>query len=82
MPDEKSEQAYKSRLPTNRYGEQGELSNLAAFMMSGLSPYMTGATIPIDGGERLNAGQFNFIAQMAPRDQLKQLFEQMKKDSR
>lgn len=79
MPDPKMEEVYKSRIPTGRYGEQWELSNLAAFMMSDLSPYMTGATIPIDGGERLNSGQFNFIAQMAPREELKNVFEQMKK---
>ncbi len=81
MPDEKSEQAYKSRIPSGRYGEKWELSNLAAFVISDLAPYMTGSTIPIDGAERLNAGQFNFIAQLAPRDQLKQMFQQMKSKS-
>lgn len=81
MPDEKSEQAYKSRIPSGRYGEKWELSNLAAFVMSDLAPYMTGSTIPIDGAERLNAGQFNFVAQMAPRDQLKQMFQKMKAKS-
>lgn len=81
MPDPKMEQAYQSRIPEGRYGEKWELSNLAAFMMSDLTPYMTGATIPIDGGERLNAGQFNFIAQMAPREEVKKVFEQMKKES-
>ncbi len=81
MPDEKAEQAYKNRIPSGRYGEKWELSNLAAFVMSDLAPYMTGSTIPIDGAERLNAGQFNFIAQLAPRDQLKQIFNQMKTKS-
>lgn len=78
MPDPKMEQRYKDQIPVGRYGEREELANLAAFLMSDLSSYMTGENVVIDGGERLKAGQFNFITQAAPREQLKQVFNSMK----
>ncbi len=79
MPDPQLEQAYLQRLPTGRYGQHEELTNLAVFLMSDLAPYITGETITIDGGERLLAGQFNFLAQLMPREQLKKLFVQLRK---
>ena len=78
VPDENFEEKFLSRIPTGRYGEPEELANLAAFLMSDLSPYLTGDCITIDGGERLAAGQFNFIDKLAPREKLKQFFEAMK----
>ncbi len=79
MPDPKLEEAYLKRLPTGRYGRHEELANLAVFLMSDLAPYITGETVTIDGGEHLLAGQFNFLAQLMPRDQLKALFVQLRK---
>ncbi len=79
MPDPKLEQAYIQRLPTGRYGRHEELANLAVFLMSDLAPYITGETVTIDGGEHLLAGQFNFLAQLMPREQLKALFVQLRK---
>lgn len=78
MPDPKMEQAYKNQIPAGRYGEHEELANLASFLISDASAYITGECITIDGGERLKAGQFNFIAQTAPREQIKQFFNMMK----
>lgn len=78
MPDPKMEEKYKALIPLKRYGEHEELANLAAFLMSDLSGYITGENVVIDGGERLKAGQFNFITQAAPRDQLKKMFAMMK----
>lgn len=78
MPDPKMEQAYKNQIPAGRYGEHEELANLASFLISDASAYITGECITIDGGERLKAGQFNFIAQAAPREQIKQFFNMMK----
>ncbi|MCH8556434.1 MAG: SDR family oxidoreductase [Balneolia bacterium] len=78
MPDPKMEQAYKNQIPAGRYGEHEELANLASFLISDASGYITGECITIDGGERLKAGQFNFIAQAAPREQIKQFFNMMK----
>lgn len=81
VPDESFEEKFLSKIPAGRYGEPEELANLAAFLMSDMSPYLTGDCITIDGGERLAAGQFNFIDQLAPREQLKQFFNAMKPDS-
>lgn len=78
MPDPKMEQAYLRQIPVGRYGNHDELANLACFLISDLSAYITGECVTIDGGERLKAGQFNFITQAAPRDQLKQFFAMMK----
>lgn len=78
VPDESFEEKFLSKIPAGRYGEPEELANLAAFLMSDLSPYLTGDCITIDGGERLAAGQFNFIDQLAPREKLKEFFRAMK----
>lgn len=81
VPDESFEEKFLSKIPTGRYGEPEELANLAAFLMSDMSPYLTGDCITIDGGERLAAGQFNFIDQLAPREKLKQFFKAMKPEN-
>lgn len=78
MPDPKMEEAYKKMIPAGRYGEHEELANLAAFLVSDLSAYITGECVTIDGGERLKSGQFNFITQAAPRPMIKQFFSMMK----
>ena len=50
-----------SRIPLKRVGEHGELANLAAFLLSDYSGFITGETITIDGGEVLMAGEFNHL---------------------
>lgn len=80
VPDSNFEKKFLSKIPAGRYGRQEELANLAVFLMSDLAPYITGACVPIDGGERLGAGQFNFIDQLMPREQLKELFRSMRPD--
>lgn len=82
MPDEQAIERYREKIPAGRFGEHQELANLAAFIMSDLSPYMTGECVTIDGGERLQAGQFNFISELAPREELKSFFRSMKEKSR
>jgi NAD(P)-dependent dehydrogenase (short-subunit alcohol dehydrogenase family) len=48
------------RIPLKRYGEHYELANLASYLMSDFSAYMTGEVVTIDGGEWIyNAGEFN-----------------------
>lgn len=48
------------RIPLGRHGEHQELANLAAYLLSGYSSYITGACVTIDGGEWLRgAGEFN-----------------------
>ena len=78
IPDPNFEVQFKNRIPLGRYGNPEELSNLANFLMSDLSSYITGECITIDGGERLRTGQFSFIADLAPREKLKQLFDNLK----
>lgn len=43
-------------IPLRRMGEHYELTNLAVFLMSGHCDYLTGAVIPIDGGQWLASG--------------------------
>lgn len=78
LPDEEAVEKFLSKIPANRFGEHEELANLATFLMSDMAEYITGECVTIDGGERLAAGQFNFIDQLAPRDKLKQFFDRMK----
>jgi len=48
-----------NRVPLRRVGDHQELANLAAYLVSDFSGYITGDCITIDGGEWLyNAGQF------------------------
>ena len=81
VPDEQAEQQFLSKIPAGRYGDKEELANLATFLMSDMAPYITGECVVIDGGERLSAGQFNFIDKMAPREKLKDFFRMMKQKS-
>jgi len=78
VPDDSFEEAFVNKIPAKRYGEKDELANLAVFLMSDLAPYITGDCVVIDGGERLQAGQFNFIDTLASRQELKKLFKMMK----
>lgn len=78
MPSPEVEKMYLKRHPMQRYGKIEELGNLAVFLMSDLSPYITGECVVIDGAERLQSGQFNFVTRLMPRDQLKAVFHQMR----
>tara|TARA_B100000676_G_scaffold29494_1_gene27566 strand:+ start:2682 stop:3530 length:849 start_codon:yes stop_codon:yes gene_type:complete len=52
----------KKRIPLNRFGEHQELANLAAYLISDYSDYMTGEVVTIDGGEWIyNAGEFSWL---------------------
>ena len=78
-PDGKISKLIENRVPMKRVGEKIELANLAAFLMSGLSSYLTGDIINLDGGEVLTSGgQFNFFT-LQDRDQVHGMFDQMKK---
>lgn len=78
VPDESFEEKFLAKIPAGRYGDPEELANLATFLMSDMAEYITGECVVIDGGEKLAAGQFNFIDKLAPRDKLKELFKAMK----
>lgn len=78
VPKKVLEKNFKEKIPMKRYGEHEELANLAVFLMSDLAPYITGECVVIDGGESLQAGQFNFIDGLMSRSKLKKLFKAMK----
>ncbi len=52
-----------SSIPMRRMGEHEELNNLAVFLMAPGCDYLTGAVIPIDGGQWLaSGGNFNSLS--------------------
>lgn len=78
MPTPEVEAQARARVPLGRFGEHEELTNLAAFLLSGASPYLTGECVTIDGGEWLAAGgQFNHLTQM-PREDVKGFLRKMR----
>ena len=79
LPDPELEKKYMASHPMGRFGKASELANLAAFLMSDLSLYINGECVVIDGGERLKAGQFNFLTNLMPRDKLKEMFAGIRK---
>jgi len=62
FPDKSLEQTLINKIPLKRYGEHIELANLATYLISDFSGYVTGDVVTIDGGEWLaGAGQFNWL---------------------
>ena len=57
MPGSEMEKQARRRIPSKRFGEHWELTNLVAYVMSDASPYQTGAQVAIDGAEALFSGQ-------------------------
>jgi len=52
----------KKRVPLKRYGDHQELANLAAYLLSDYSAYMTSEIVTLDGGEwTYNAGEFTWL---------------------
>jgi NAD(P)-dependent dehydrogenase (short-subunit alcohol dehydrogenase family) len=63
MPSSEMEEHRRNANPLKRFGRHEELTNLAAFLISDLSPYMNGECVVIDGGQWLRgAGEFNDLA--------------------
>lgn len=57
MPGSEMEKQALRRIPSKRFGEHWELTNLVAYLMSDASPYQTGDLVTIDGAEALFSGQ-------------------------
>ncbi|MGE0455662.1 MAG: SDR family oxidoreductase [Vicinamibacteria bacterium] len=57
LPGSELEEQAKRRIPSRRFGEHWELTNLVAYLMSGASPYQTGDLVTLDGAEALFSGQ-------------------------
>jgi NAD(P)-dependent dehydrogenase (short-subunit alcohol dehydrogenase family) len=71
VPFPEVEREARRRVPSRRFGEHAELTNLVAFLLSDASPYQTGDLVTIDGGEALLSGQeFSAFTHM-DRDQVK-----------
>ena len=63
MPSSEMEEHRRNANPLKRFGRHEELTNLAAFLISDLSPYLNGECVVIDGGQWLRgAGEFNDLA--------------------
>jgi NAD(P)-dependent dehydrogenase (short-subunit alcohol dehydrogenase family) len=43
--------ALPERIPLGRFGGSDDLNGVVVFLASGASNYVTGATIPVDGGQ-------------------------------
>ena len=66
------------RIPLKRVGEHQELANLAAYLLSDYSAYVTGEVVTIDGGEWLrNGGEFSHLEDITP--DMWDSFEKMRK---
>jgi NAD(P)-dependent dehydrogenase (short-subunit alcohol dehydrogenase family) len=78
MPTPEIEEQARQRIPAGRFGNHEELTNLAAFLVSDASPFITGECVTIDGGEWLGSGgEFNHLTRL-PRDQVKGFMRKMR----
>jgi len=57
LPGSEMEEQARRRVPSRRFGEHAELTNLVAYLMSDASPYQSGDLVTIDGAEALFSGQ-------------------------
>jgi 2,4-dienoyl-CoA reductase [(3E)-enoyl-CoA-producing], mitochondrial len=70
------------KIPIGRLGQPEELANLAAYILSDYSNWMTGQIVHIDGGELVsNAGEFSKLygVKQEQWDIMEQLIRQTKK---
>lgn len=72
------EQTAQNRVPLKRFGQPGELADLAAWLLAPGSSYVNGECVTIDGGEWLKSGQQSGGLVDLPRDQLKQMLAAMR----
>ena len=77
-PDGRAAERMVNLIPLRRTGEMRELTDLAVFLLSDLSSYLTGEVIYLDGGASLtSAGQFNLFTEL-PREQVLEMFERLR----
>ncbi|MFO0726838.1 MAG: SDR family oxidoreductase [Myxococcota bacterium] len=78
VPDQAAEEEFKKHNPLHRFGDPGELADLAAFLLSPYSGYINGDCITIDGGQWLKgAGEFNALSDH-DRSQVRQMLQAMR----
>lgn len=67
IPDTQSSATNCETVPMRRFGHMPELTNLVAYLLSDASPYLTGQTIAIDGGQHLaGPGTFADLSNLTP----------------
>ena len=67
MPTPEIEALFYKRIPLGRMGEHSELANLASYLVSDYSGFITGDVITIDGGETVwGTGEFNILDEVTP----------------
>lgn len=67
IPDAQSSATNFDTVPMRRFGRMPELTNLVAYLLSDASPYLTGQTIAIDGGQHLaGPGTFADLTNLTP----------------
>ena len=77
VPDPKMEEKFKQRIALRRFGNPVEVANLAVYLLSELSAYITGEDVALDGGEQLCNGMFNPLTSM-PREQMAAMLQMMR----
>ena len=78
MPDAAFAEKMNNLIPLRRVGEHDELTDMAVFLLSNLSSYLTGEVLYLDGGASLtSAGQFNLFTEL-PREQVMQMFASLR----
>lgn len=69
LPSPELEKEFISNIPLGRVGNHIELTNLASYLVSDYSEYITGEVIKIDGGESVaNAGEFNLLEKISSQE--------------
>ncbi len=67
-----------NKVPVGRVGDHQELANLAGYLVSDFSAYVTGEVVTIDGGEWLKgAGEFSMLDEVTP--EMWDMLEMMRK---
>ena len=76
MPTPEIQELFEKQIPLGRVGEHVELANLASYLLSDYSGFMTGSVVTLDGGETAwNGGEFNILDEVTSEqwDQLEQM---------
>ncbi len=78
IPSKDYEQRHRSRIPLGRFGRHEELADLAVYLVSPQSGYVTGECVTIDGGQWLRqGGQFSDLLELPA-----EVWEEMEKARR
>ena len=67
MPTPEIKELFDKQIPLRRVGEHSELANLASYLMTDYSGFVTGSVFTIDGGESAwTGGEFNVLDEVTP----------------